>query len=282
VSLGRSALQHWLIMVISVVVCTSAGIAVGLIITPTYTAQAQLVVGKSLNLANTAAISGLPLAEEELAEDYSRLITTPAVSHQVGKRLGYNPSGVLSATPIAESPVIEVYGTGKTKAEALSLANAGSQALINAINTVNQETSDANQNLLTEYQDDEEQQIHQQQLANALQAQVNAAPAATASYNLLNSELVFEQAVLQTDNLKLAALQSQYEAAFNPNLAIEQTVASLGGASFQGDNRLSNAEIAGIAGLVAGILIGLALAAWRDSPAVARRTRLATRANHAA
>jgi capsular polysaccharide biosynthesis protein len=293
-SLGRIALSHWVTVVIAVIVGAAAGVAVGLTITPTYTAQAQLVVGKSLNLTNTAAISGLPLAEADLAENYSRLAATPTVNQDVAKSLGHTPSGTLSASPIIDSPVIVVYGTGSTRASALALANAGAHAMISAINTVNQQTSAANQTLLTQYRVDSEAQVVDQQSIDTLESEITAAHAAAgsetggalaatqSSAESLNFQLIQKQASLETDSLKLTALQNQYEAAFDPNLAIEQAVTPLGGASIQSDNRISNLEIGLIGGVVFGIVVGLALAAWEESRAESRKAYARQEAQQAA
>jgi uncharacterized protein involved in exopolysaccharide biosynthesis len=60
VSLGRSALRHWILVAAAVVVGLLFGVGAGAVVSPTYTARAELIVGKSLNLTNTAAISGFP------------------------------------------------------------------------------------------------------------------------------------------------------------------------------------------------------------------------------
>jgi hypothetical protein len=281
---------HTGFLVAAVVVGAVVGIAAGFAITPTYTAEAQLAIGKSLNLTNTAAITGLPVAEETLAEDYSRLADTPTVSRDVDKSLGYQPSGTLSASPLADSPVIAVYGSGSSRAAALALASAGSRALISAINTVNQQTTDANQTLLAQYQTDSETEIADQQAVDELQSQVGAQNAAAGSEtgaaqaaaqalaHRLSIELIVKEATLQSDNLKLTALENQYEAVFNPNLAIEQTVTQLGGATSQGDNRTSSLEIGGIAGIVVGMVLGLAWAARQEYRVNGRKVRAASEA----
>jgi capsular polysaccharide biosynthesis protein len=292
-SLGRIALSHWVTVMVAVVIGGIVGVAAGFALTPTYTAGAGLVVGKSLNLTNTAAISGLPLAEAQLAEDYSRLAATPTVNQDVTKILGYQPSGTLSASPLADSPVIAVYGTGSSRTAAIALANAGARAMISAINTVNQQTDHANQALLAQYQADSVAQVGDQQAITVLEGQINAAHAAagletgaaqSATQTLaesLNFQLIKKQAILQTENLKINALQNQYEAAFDPNLAIEQAVTPLGGASIQSDNRLSNIEIGGIAGVVVGAVVGLALAAILENRVKVRKIRVDNEAQQA-
>ncbi len=262
ISLGRSAARHWFVVVVAVVAGALFGTGAGAVVSPTYTARAELIVGKSLDLTNTAAISGFPSAEAQLAQDYARLAGTPSFTSYLQKALGRPVAGSVSASEVAQSPVIDVYGTAQSEAAALALADAGSAALIQSLDSVNQQTTTANKGLLSQYQS-EAVTMEQDQLAvAALQAQVAAAGGATRA--ALQQQLARASAAVDTDKFKLETIGNQYSAQFNPSLSIEQAVTSLGGAYSLGGNRKTHVEIGAIAGIVAGFILGLAIAASID------------------
>src|SRR5438270_2407312 len=134
VSLGRSAARHWMVVAVAVLAGLIFGIGAGGVITPTYTARAELIVGKSLDLTNTAAISGFPSAEAQLAQDYARLAGTPAYQSALQAKLGSSVQGSTGASQVAQSPVIDVYGYSHSQADAVALADAASAALVTTIN----------------------------------------------------------------------------------------------------------------------------------------------------
>lgn len=262
VSLGRSALRHWFVVAVAVVAGLLFGTGAGAVITPTYTARAELIVGKSLDLTNTAAISGFPSAEAQLAQDYARLAGSPSFTSYMQKVLGHPIVGSVYASEVPESPVIDVYGTARTADAALALANAGSTALVHSINVVNQQTTSANHKLLAQYQSEAVRMAQDQQAVAALQAQASGATGATKA--ALEQQLAIAQGAVDTDKFKLDTIQNQYSAQFNPGLSIQQAVTPLGGASPQGGNRKTHVEIGAIAGVVAGFVLGLAIAASMD------------------
>jgi hypothetical protein len=89
----------------------------------------------------------------------------------------------------------------------------------------------------------------------------------------LEQQLVQASAAVDTDRFRLNTLGNQYAAEFDPNMAIQEAVYPLGGAAAQGGNRTPHLEIGGIAGLVGGVLLGLAIAASMDVTADRRFRR---------
>lgn len=272
ISLGRSAARHWVMVAVAAVVGLAFGIGTGALVAPTYTATAKLIVGKSLNLTNTAAIAGFPSAEAQLAQDYARLAGSPSFDTDMQSKLGRPVQGSVTASQVAASPVIEVYGYSHSQAGATKLADAGSAALVDAINTVNQQTGSANQSLLNQYQAQALVLEQAKQNVASLQFQLdNSSGAARAA---LVQQVAQAQAAVTTEQFKLNALGNQYQASFNPNLAIQSAVSTLGGAAPQGGNRTTHIEIGAIAGLVSGIVLGLGVAAVVDVRADRRMRRM--------
>lgn len=270
ISIGRSAARHWTILAVAVLVGLLFGTGAGSVISPTYTARAEVIVGKSLNLTNTAAISGFPSAEAQLAQDYARLAGSPTYEAAIRAKLTTPVHGSTSASVVPQSPVIDVYGYSHSRSGSVALAAAATEALIDTINAVNQQTSSANQSLLGQYQAQSLVLEQDEQKVQALQGQLGSAGANRSS---LEQQLAQAQAVVDTDKFKLSALGSQYQAEFNPNMAIQEAVTPLGDAASQGSNRKSHIEIGGIAGLVGGVLLGLAIAAIMDVTADRRARR---------
>lgn len=272
ISLGRSAARHWATVGVASVIGLALGVGAGAAVAPTYTSVAKLIVGKSLNLTNTAAISGFPSAEAQLAEDFARLAGTPSFDADVRSKLGHGVQGSVIASQVAASPVIEVYGYSHTQTGATAMANAGSAALIDAINTVNQQTGSANQSLLSQYQAEALVVEQAREYVASLQSQLTYSSGAART--ALMQQIAQAQAAVTTEQFKLNTLGNQYQASFNPNLAIQSAVSPLGGAAPQGGNRTTHIEIGGIAGLVSGIVVGLGVAAMVDIRADRRMRRL--------
>ena len=272
ISLGRSAARHWATVALAAGVGLVFGLGAGAVISPTYTATAKLIVGKSLNLTNTAAIAGFPSAEAQLAQDYARLAGSPSFDADMRSKLGHDVQGSVLASQVAASPVIEVYGYSHTQAGATAMANAGSAALIDAINTVNQQTGSANQSLLNQYR--AEALVVEQARENVASLQSQLDSSRGAARGALMQQIAEAQAAVTTEQFKLNTLGNQYQASFNPSLAIQSAVTALGGAAPQGGNRTTHIEIGAIAGLVSGVVVGLGLAAMVDIRADRRMRRL--------
>ena len=143
--IGYAVRRRWLTVLVSVLVCTGAGAAVGLVRKPTFTAQTKLSVGR-INLAAPGAISGYAQATQTLAAGSSRTIDADAVVQSVARRSGLSAATVrnrLSATPVPESPVFRVEATSRHRADAIRLANLASDALLAYITDLNQSSPDA-------------------------------------------------------------------------------------------------------------------------------------------
>lgn len=272
-SLGRSAANHLVLVVVLLVTGVVLGTAGGLAKAPVYKAQARLIVGKTVDLANVAAVAGLATAGQQIAADYSRLVGTATVSSDVAHRLRRAPTGRLSASPVSGSPVILVDATGTSPNAAQVLASAGSLALVDAVNLVNQQTAAANDTLVQQYQAASvtlerdtltvgglNQQIGMLQSALALKPDA----AAQVKLDSLMEQLVTASAAVDTDRLQTSTLQNQYQSVSSPDQQASKAISALGPATGQGNNRNGNVEIGLIIGAVAGLVAGIAAATLLD------------------
>lgn len=284
-SIGRSALHHPLLVAVVAVLGLVVGTGIGYKHTPTYTADAQLIVGRAANLP-ADQIPGLAVAEQQLASDYARLGNSTDVLSAAAANLhtSYLP-GTISASPIANSSIIDVQATSSSEKEALALANAGAAALETIVTKV---TND-NQSELTP-------------IVNSFEKADNAYQRATAQYNMLehqlntflgelgnhtptakdkkyeaylNSQIAAAQTKADTDKLISGTYSNEYYSAVPPLNVQQEMVQRIGTASYDGSNRKSYTEAAALLGAVGGLVVGLAGAAWLDSRRGRRRARRA-------
>lgn len=257
VSPGRSALNHWRLVAALTGAAMVLALAVGLARPPTYTADAELVVGKTVQLNNLASIPGLAQAGQEIASDYSRLISTEIVTKKAAKALHGPLGGSLSASPIPNSPVIQVSATAPSSAHAVSLANAGSAALVSAVNQLNEQQSKAAANLLQRYQQADQVLLSDTRTLTSLQQQQSANPG-------LGQQVIAAQTVVDSDKVELDAIGQDYAGTFSPSQLNEQLVQPVGPARPTGNNRKTFLELALLAAIVVGVMAGTGLAVFVD------------------
>jgi uncharacterized protein involved in exopolysaccharide biosynthesis len=264
--------------VVFAVIGLLVGGAYGVVRHPSYTAQARIVVGTNISLVNEAASAGLPAAEQAFAAEYARLITTQAVEVATAKALKVSSlPGSLSATPIADSNIIDVNASASSSAAAVAVASAGAVALVtevNALNTANASTvstllSDYNNvqiqiNNLTVQQDIVRGKISYLQGLSSLSAVQQGQLAA------LNKQAASIQAQISTAELQATALSNQYQSQYSPDQADADTVKVSSPGSATGSDRKTFLEIGVLGGLVGGAVVGLALAVAADVRAPAR------------
>ncbi len=285
VSIGQSTLGHLWLVVAIVLVGVIGGAALGVLRPPQYTAEARLLVGKTESLTNLAAVAGLAPAADQIASDYSRLVTTNVVVKDASRRIGRRGSlgGSLSASPIINSPIIRVDATASSAGKALALANAGSAALIDAVNQVNTESNSTIAQVVNGYRATDVQLSQakaaltaaQNQLAGlqgAIKAGTGTPTAAEqAQLTSLQSQVSADQSSVDTLTLQSNALAQQYQSSVSPVQAETEVIESVGPAASHGSDRLSFLEISLLAGLIGGLIVGVAVASYVDIRALRRR-----------
>jgi transposase-like protein len=275
VSAGRSARTHWRLVGAITLLTVILGLVVGLARKPTYTAEARLVVGKTIQLSNLAATPGLALASQQLASDYSRLVSTRSVVNDAAKRLGRAPGnlgGSVSASPIPQSPVIRLEGHAKVDGDAVAIADAGAAALVHAVNVLNEKQLQSAQVLLDQYRQADDVLLRDQQTLRTLQDRLTRE--GTDAPQSLRDQVLAAQTAVDADQLNLNALGNDYEGAISPGQLNEQVVQRVGAASATGNDRQEFLQITLLVGLVAGIVIGVAVAALIDARATHRKSSL--------
>lgn len=256
--LTRAIGRHKLLVVACAVVVAVLGAAAGAAGKSTYTAAASLQVGK-VN-PNSPGFYGFVQSASDLAAAFSRSITAAPVLATVQRKLGLSPDaavGQLSAEPIPNSPVFRVIASAPSAAVAVRLANVTSHALIayeGAANTYSPE----GQRLLHDYR------AASLQLARA-ETRVARATRDYAAHpdTARRSGLESAQAGKATASLQVQALSSAYQLSAESTDTTE-LVSLLSGAVTAESNHKSKIELLGFIGLLAGLVIGCALAVLRE------------------
>jgi uncharacterized protein involved in exopolysaccharide biosynthesis len=247
---------YWVLIAVCVIVLGAAGAAAGLTAQQTYTAQAQLNVGGGD--LTSQSIPGYAVGVQSLASAYSRAISADAIvarTATVVHRSTGDVRGALSASPIPESPLILVEATGPTENAAVALANAGSTQLINYVTARAPQTADADA-LLRRFRTASAQLAAAQRRLGTVKSDIGGAKDLSSEQA---SRLQDAQAAVDVAQLQTKTLADQYssESSTGDQKSVVRVLAS---ASVADSDRHSRAEKLALAGVVAGFVLGCALA----------------------
>ncbi len=274
-SLGRSAMTHSVLVAAAAILGLAAGAGAGYKHPPSYSAQVQLIVGRTSELAENQ-IPGLAQAVQGLASNYARLITSSNVASDIESTLhSTSLPGSLTASPVPESSVINVIASSPTQAQALSLANAGATALVKVVTQLTNDGPAQLRPLVASYQQADslaekataEANFYQSQLAVLVSKYSNTTPSAAvqAQEQSLNAKIAQWQTQSDLERLQANAYMNQYNSALPPLDTQQEMVQQVGSAVYSGSNRTSYTEAGGLGGAVGGLVIGLAGAALIDT-----------------
>jgi hypothetical protein len=128
--------KHWFTALLPLVVLLATATVLGLKRTPQYTATATLSVG-AVFVNSPVGIASAIQGTEALATVYSRVIDANEVVDGTARRLAERSlpnSGRVSATPLAETPIIRLTAVAASERQAVAVANAASAALADYVN----------------------------------------------------------------------------------------------------------------------------------------------------
>jgi hypothetical protein len=136
--------RHPFLTLLPILLMVGGAVAFGLERKPIFTSEARLGVGELSPSAQTVA--GIVEANQQLASAFSRAIDAQRVLTPAARELGLMSPEVerrLDATPVPESPVLVVSGTGPSKAEAVALTQVGTSALVRYIRALGDTDAEA-------------------------------------------------------------------------------------------------------------------------------------------
>lgn len=280
-SLGRSALRHPFLVGAMTALGIVVGAGVGYLHHPTYSAQAQLVVGRLSNLA-ADQVPGFAAGVQSLASDYARLATSGKVIVATEHNLHTSSlPGSLSASPVPQSNVINVIASAPTAGAALKLANAGASALTSVVLAGTNDTLAQLDPLMAQYTKAEHAYQAATAQVNILQHNLTVlyakmgnnapTPYQSAEESAINKQIVTLQTEASKDQLQANTYYNQYQAAVPAMVKQEELLQQTGPATSTGSDRKSFLEAAGLVGVVGGLAFGLALAVYADTKKMRRQ-----------
>lgn len=247
----ESVLRHPLLALIPILLLTGGGIALGLSRATTYKAEARVSVGRVDVPAYT--LQGVVIGNQTLAAGYARAIAANRVATLAGAAVGIpapEAAARLSASPIPESTLIRIEAKETSRDTAVRLANAGAGALISYVAGLNR--SQQSTGLLDQYRTAQARtDTRRTRLTKLLRATLPDARAiAAARLSLATAQLASQTLSAQYQN-SAGAPSSQN----NLQLIVPASSAK--------SDRVSSLERLGLVGLVAGLVVGIALALLR-------------------
>jgi hypothetical protein len=263
--------RHWIIALLPVLAFVALGATYGLTRSPVYTASTTLSVAQT-DLNSPGALAGFAAASQALASAYSRAVDTEALTAPVARSLRLHPAAVdrqTTASPVPQSPVVNVYASAYSQEEAIALANAMSRRLVAFVDRMGK--SDARgRALLSEYR----RAVRAQEDALARQRRAQRAYDQAPTRQSQGS-LARARAETSARQLRSESLSSRYQHS-QEALAAGSVLELLSPSRQATSDRRSRFQLAVFVGLAAGLIVGAALASLRFQ-AVARRSALALR-----
>ena len=130
----QAVVAHPFLTLLPILLMVGGAIAFGVTREPAWTSEARLSVGELT--PSTQSAPGIVEANQQLASAFSRAIDARLVVAPVARELALTPEEVerrLDASPIPESPVLTVSGTGQTERDAVAITRVGTSSLVRYI-----------------------------------------------------------------------------------------------------------------------------------------------------
>lgn len=140
----EAVLRHRWLVIVPTIALALVGLAIGLLRDPVYTAESRINVGRVDVPAYT--LQGVTIGNATLASSYARTIQAPAVIDAGARAAGISledARGKLSGSQIPRSTLIQIEAEGDSEEEAQELANGAAQGLIKYVTALNVRQQDA-------------------------------------------------------------------------------------------------------------------------------------------
>lgn len=247
--------RHKLVAVLPVIVLVGLAVLYSEDRQPVYEAEARQAIGR-VDVSQPGALAGFQSATRALASSYSRAIVAPAVVDPVARATKLTRDQVrsrLEATPIPESAVISITGSGPSERDAIAVATGGARALDAYVARLNRSNPNASR-LFRQYR--RASRRLSERRFRVQQAKRDADPERSAGENRRIQQLQrgLDEAQLNT---RVAAENYAIARRSESNVSILQTISLPESAT---SDRDTNLQIVVFGAAVAGILLGIALA----------------------
>jgi hypothetical protein len=249
--------------VIPAILLAAAGVALGYLREPTYTATSELSVGR-VDVSNPAAVGSVVQATQSLAVVYSRMIDASGVKERAARKLGARAAGsTISATPIPGSPIVRVTGTGDSEPHAVRVANTAARSLLRYAAGYD-DTSGHARSLARRFRAVSLTLLSARDRVRRLARSVAQHPSRPGERRLNKARAALGEARLRHDTLELDYQVTQQTGRAGPALRMFSVADSAT------SDRASLMQILGLVGLLAGLALGAALSRARMNRRVAK------------
>jgi capsular polysaccharide biosynthesis protein len=245
--------RYWLTALLPLVLLVSVAVAVGLTRDPNYTAETRLTAGRIDSGTPSSALAGFTSAAQALAETYSRSVHSDEILRKVAEDTGTSPSSVSSkvtAAPVPNTPVFRVSAEAGSPGLATKLSVLVSEALVDEVSE-NIQMSPQSEGLFKEYK----AALAQETLAK--ERYQGYRDGVAPPHRLSAARANFEGASLRADALRESYLASNQN---QSGTAVPEIIGRATGAS---SDRSRTLQILLFVAIVAGIVVGTALALIR-------------------
>ncbi|HYH53967.1 MAG TPA: Wzz/FepE/Etk N-terminal domain-containing protein [Solirubrobacterales bacterium] len=244
--------NNWVVFLLPIVILVSAAVVAGLLRSPTYTAETRLAVG-GLDASSPASNSDFAAAATSLAQTYGRSIQGDAVVNAVARETESTPEAVraqISAFTVPSTPLFSVTAVASSPGTAIALANLASRALGEAANSA---TEDVAQPLLERYRRAEIARQRVEREVRYLEATGQ------------DGDLVSARAKLAIAQTRAASAREAFVAGEQRQQTLAVPVEIIERANSASNDRYSTLQLWIFTALVLGLIVGTALALFRES-----------------
>lgn len=268
-TLLQSVRRRPLLAIIPTILLVIAAVALALERDPVYTSEARLIVGR-LDLNQPGALGGYATATQAFATTYSRAVGAQEVIQKVSRETGLDPFEIrsrLDATPIPQSPVFRIIAVGSSPTAAISVANGTSDALVDYVKKTNESPNPESPKLLKEFRDYQVDVSRAEQALGAAKRRLEARDTTRSRLGVADAQGRFAAAQLRADAASEAFTQSR------TGSSATQGVTILAPATFATNDRSVKLQIYVFVAVIAGVLLGIALAAIVEDRSLRRSLR---------
>jgi capsular polysaccharide biosynthesis protein len=244
--------NNWVAFLLPIVILVSAAAVAGILRSPTYTAETRLAVG-GLDASSPASNSDFAAAAASLAQTYGRSIQGDTVVNAVARKTQASPEAVrahISAFTVPSTPLFSVTATAGSPGTAIALANLASGALSDAAQSATRDTASP---LLVQYRQAEIARQRVEREVRYLEATGQG------------SDLVAARAKLAIAETRAASAREAFVAGEQRQQTLAVPVEIIERASSAGSDRYSVLQLWIFIAVVLGLIVGTALALFRES-----------------
>lgn len=256
----RPVADRWLLVLFVVLLFVGGAVYAGLNRSLTYRAETEINVGRTD--VRVQALPGYVAGAATLANAYSRVVMSDEIVDRVAPELGVPKGEVsanLSAAPVPENPILRIIGKGATPDEAVRLTTVAANQLERYVARTDAATKSAD-TMLAEFRKqsrraaDLRRQLRRLETRDAQAAAVGSTVEAPSADEENELRVAYETAQLRADTLSQMFTDRQVELASTAGIQVISRPA------LAGDDRRSVLQRLIAVGLVAGVVVGSALA----------------------